>query len=122
MSIMCRLSGQVEGRGIAPTGITDSDMSERLPSLPGSGESHTDLRTETPTSWTIGIIMREGHMEPYKKAVHAGRVAEGNVSGTLDVTITDFAERIGISRKTVSALVNGRAPVTMDIPCACPWP
>ena len=33
----------------------------------------------------------------------------------LDVTITDFAEHIGVSRKTVSALVNGRAPVTVDM-------
>ena len=44
-----------------------------------------------------GEILREMYLEP------------------LNLTITAFAERIGVSRKTVSAIVNGRAPVTVDM-------
>ena len=52
-------------------------------------------RTRNPSM--PGEVLKEMYLEP------------------LDVTITDFAERIGVSRKTVSALVNGRAPVTVDM-------
>ena len=44
-----------------------------------------------------GDILRELYLEP------------------LGLTIAAFAERIGVSRKTVSAIVNGRAPVSVDM-------
>ena len=44
-----------------------------------------------------GEILREMYLEP------------------LELTISEFAEKIGVSRKTVSALVNGRTPVTVDM-------
>jgi len=44
-----------------------------------------------------GEILRELYLEP------------------MDVTITAAAEALGVSRKHVSAIVNGRAPVTPDM-------
>jgi len=44
-----------------------------------------------------GEILRELYLEP------------------MDVTITEAAEALGVSRKHVSAIVNGRAPVTPDM-------
>ena len=33
----------------------------------------------------------------------------------LNLSITELAARLGVSRKTLSAIVNGRAPVTVDM-------
>lgn len=52
-------------------------------------------RTRRPS--TPGEILKELYLEP------------------LGLSITAFAERIGVSRKTVSAIINGRAPVTVDM-------
>ena len=52
-------------------------------------------RTRRPS--TPGEILRELYLEP---------------SG---MSITAFAERIGVSRKTVSSIINGRTPVTVDM-------
>ena len=54
-------------------------------------------------------------MERTRKPSMPGEVLKEMYLEPLNVTITDFAERIGVSRKTVSALVNGRAPVTVDM-------
>ena len=54
-------------------------------------------------------------MKRTRKPSMPGEVLKEMYLEPLDVTITDFAERIGVSRKTVSALVNGRAPVTVDM-------
>jgi len=44
-----------------------------------------------------GEILRELYLEP------------------LGITITEAAEALGVSRKHVSAIINGRAPVTPDM-------
>jgi addiction module HigA family antidote len=44
-----------------------------------------------------GEILRELYLEP------------------LDVTITETADALGVSRKHISAIVNGRAPITADM-------
>lgn len=54
-------------------------------------------------------------MERTRKPSMPGEVLKEMYLEPLDVTITDFAEHIGVSRKTVSALVNGRTPVTVDM-------
>ena len=33
----------------------------------------------------------------------------------LDITLTDFAKHIGVSRRTVSLIVNAHRPVTVDL-------
>ncbi len=54
-------------------------------------------------------------MERTRKPSMPGEVLKEMYLDPLNVTITDFAERIGVSRKTVSSLVNGRTPVTVDM-------
>ena len=44
-----------------------------------------------------GDILKELYMDP------------------LNLTVTALAERLGVSRKTVSAIVNGRAPISLDM-------
>jgi len=55
------------------------------------------MRTRTRKPTHPGGILYRMHMEP------------------LGITITALAERLGISRKTLSAIVNERAPITPDI-------
>jgi addiction module HigA family antidote len=46
---------------------------------------------------------------------HPGEVLRELYLEPMDVTITEAAEALGVSRKHVSAIVNGRAPVTPDM-------
>lgn len=50
-----------------------------------------------------------------RRPSHAGMILKMHYLEPLNLTITALAERIGISRKTLSAIVNGRAAVTVDI-------
>lgn len=54
-------------------------------------------------------------MERTRKPSLPGEILKEMYLDPLGLTITDFAERIGVSRKTVSAIVNGRSPVTVDM-------
>ena len=53
------------------------------------------IRTRKPSM--PGDILKALYMEP------------------LNVSITELAERLGVSRKTVSAIVNGRAAISFDM-------
>lgn len=55
------------------------------------------MRTRTRKPAHPGGILFRMHMEP------------------LGITITELAQRLGISRKALSAIVNGRASITPDI-------
>ncbi|MEO8064079.1 MAG: HigA family addiction module antitoxin [Pseudomonadota bacterium] len=46
---------------------------------------------------------------------HPGEILRGLYLEPMNVTITEAAEALGVSRKHVSAIVNGRAPVTPDM-------
>ena len=46
---------------------------------------------------------------------HPGEILRDLYLTPLGVTITQAAEALGVSRKHVSAIVNGRAPVTPDM-------
>lgn len=46
---------------------------------------------------------------------HPGEVLREMYLKPLGVTITQAAEALGVTRKHVSAIVNGRAPVTPDM-------
>lgn len=46
---------------------------------------------------------------------HPGEILAGMYMGPLGVTVTQAADALGVSRKHVSAIVNGRAPVTPDM-------
>lgn len=46
---------------------------------------------------------------------HPGEVLRDLYMEPLGITITQAAQALGVSRKHVSAIVNGRAPVTPDM-------
>jgi addiction module HigA family antidote len=46
---------------------------------------------------------------------HPGEVLKEMYISPLGVTVTKVAEALGVTRKHVSAIVNGRAPVTPDM-------
>lgn len=58
----------------------------------------------------MGVIM-----ERTRKPSLPGEILKEMYLDPLGLTITDFAGRIGVSRKTVSAIVNGHSPVTVDM-------
>ena len=50
-----------------------------------------------------------------RKPTHPGEVLWEDVLAPLALTITEAAKRLRTSRKTLSAILNGRAPVTPDM-------
>ena len=46
---------------------------------------------------------------------HPGEILREMYMGPLGVTITQTADALGVSRKHVSAIVNGRVPVSPDM-------
>lgn len=44
-----------------------------------------------------------------------GEIIKGLYMEPLNLSITGLAARLGVSRKTLSAIVNGHAPVTVDM-------
>ncbi len=45
---------------------------------------------------------------------HPGEILGEDILKELNITITAAAEKLGISRKTLSAIVNGHAPITAE--------
>ena len=54
-------------------------------------------------------------MERTRKPSLPGEVLKELYLDPLDITITNFAELIGVSRKTISSIINGRTPITVDM-------
>ncbi|HQO02614.1 MAG TPA: HigA family addiction module antitoxin [Spirochaetota bacterium] len=55
-------------------------------------------------------------MNIYKKRpTHPGILLHEEVLKPLGITITEAAARLGVSRKTLSGVINGRYPVTTDM-------
>ena len=52
---------------------------------------------------------------PMHSPSHPGEVLKMMCMDPLNVTVTQVADALGVSRKHVSAIVNGRAPVTADM-------
>jgi addiction module HigA family antidote len=50
-----------------------------------------------------------------RKPTHPGELVREEYMKALDLTVTSLAERLKVSRKTVSAIVNERAGVTPDM-------
>lgn len=50
-----------------------------------------------------------------RKTTHPGKVLLEDVIKPLGITITEAAERLGISRKTLSEIVNGRCGLSPEI-------
>ena len=47
--------------------------------------------------------------------VHPGIILSEDILKAMDITITDGANRLGISRKTLSLVVNGKARIQADL-------
>src|SRR5580692_5813643 len=58
------------------------------------------------------IIKSSGRMH---SPAHPGEILKTMYMEPLEVSITQAADALGVSRKHVSAIVNGRAPVTPDM-------
>jgi addiction module HigA family antidote len=46
---------------------------------------------------------------------HPGEALREDVLAPLDLSVTETAKALGISRKTLSEIVNGKSPITPDI-------
>lgn len=51
---------------------------------------------------------------PMKSPVHPGRIVKGSLE-ELGLTVTEAAHVLGVSRPTVSKLVNGRAAISPEM-------
>ena len=49
---------------------------------------------------------------------HPGEILQDTVMSTGDITVTEFAKRIGVSRVALSRVINGRAAVSADMALA----
>lgn len=54
-------------------------------------------------------------MERTRKPTSPGEIIQAHYLEPLGITITDLAASLGLSRKTLSAIVNGHGTVTVDI-------
>ena len=52
---------------------------------------------------------------PMKNPPHPGQILKGLYLEPLELTVTDAAKGLGIARKTLSQLVNGRQAITPDM-------
>lgn len=52
---------------------------------------------------------------PMLNPPHPGESLREDVLKPLGLTVTETAEALGISRKTLSEIVNGKSPITPDI-------
>jgi len=52
---------------------------------------------------------------PMKNPVHPGEVLRDAIENGLGLTVTAAAEGLGVSRKTLSQILNGRAGVTPEM-------
>ncbi len=50
-----------------------------------------------------------------RKPTHPGQVLWADVIEPLGMTVTEAAERLGVARKTLSALINGRAAMSPEM-------
>jgi len=53
--------------------------------------------------------------ERKRKPVHPGRIMKNHHLTPLSLSLTDLAEIMGVSRKTVSKIVNERGAITPDM-------
>ncbi len=49
------------------------------------------------------------------RPTHPGEILREDVLPAIRMTLTEFARRLGVSRRTVSQIVNERRPVTPDM-------
>src|SRR5205809_5286236 len=65
--------------------------------------------------WITRTITREGVAMRMHNPPHPGEVIKALCLEPLGVTVTQAAEALGISRKTLSAILNGRARISPEM-------
>ena len=50
-----------------------------------------------------------------RRPTHPGEILKAHYLDPLSLSITALANRLGISRKTLSTIINGRAAITVDM-------
>jgi addiction module HigA family antidote len=72
-----------------------------------------------PRRWIMKITI-EGK-QPMHSPSHPGEVLNSMYIEPMGVSITEAAEALGVSRKHLSAIVNGSAPVSPDMAARLAW-
>jgi addiction module HigA family antidote len=71
--------------------------------------------SQFPNKSIIEIIIEEAVMERSRKPVHPGKVFMQDVLVPLGLTVTDSARMMGITRKSLSELVNEKSSCTVQM-------
>jgi len=71
--------------------------------------------SQFPNKSIIEIIIEEAVMERSRKPVHPGKVFMQDVLIPLGLTVTDSARMMGITRKSLSELVNEKSSCTVQM-------
>ena len=67
-------------------------------------------------SWTMATIINEVHMHEMKRQpTHPGKIIKEDYLAPLSISIKDMASNLGVSRKTLSKIVNERGAITPDM-------
>ena len=81
----------------------------------GIRESHFILKMVMLSLSIIGIIIRRFSMITKRKPVHPGNVLKEEVLVPLDLTVTQAAIDLGVSRKALSELINEKVSLSSDM-------
>lgn len=79
-----------------------------------TGVSYSGLSVST-SSWSIiATISKRGRSHDDAHA-HSGEILREDVLAALRIKVTDAAERLDMSRPTLSRVINGRAGISPDL-------
>ena len=74
------------------------------------------IRTTIEQKWTFVTSTGSRIMIEIKRCpAHRGRILKNLYLTPLEISITDLAKRLGVSRKTVSAIINEHKSVTPEM-------
>jgi len=82
--------------------------------FPATGESFSGLKTAGPSMSIISITTKERNMVMHNPP-HPGEVIRELCIEPLGLSVTETAAGLGVSRKTLSALLNGRFGISPEM-------
>ena len=78
------------------------------------GGLFSDLKTAKHLTWISWTIIEDNFMEMFNPA-HPGEILKELCLDPLELTVTEVARTLGVARKTLSELVNGKAGVSPEM-------